>query len=72
VREVIAAVEKVTGKKVPVKLGTRRAGDPAELVASSAKIMKAFGWRPKYLEIEQILETAWKWHKTRPRGFRTK
>ena len=72
VREVITAVEQVTGKKVPVKLGIRRAGDPAELVASPGKIMKDFGWRPKYFEIEQILETAWKWHRTHPRGYRSK
>lgn len=71
VREVIQAVEKVTGKKVPVQEGPRRPGDPAELVASPAKVMKELGWRPKYLEIEQILETAWLWHRTHPRGFAT-
>jgi UDP-glucose 4-epimerase len=71
VREVISAVELLTGKKVPTKMGQRRSGDPAELVASPAKIMKELGWRPKYLEIEQILETAWQWHRTHPRGYRT-
>jgi UDP-glucose-4-epimerase GalE len=71
VREVIEAVEKVCGKKVPVKLGARRAGDPAELVASPAKIMKELGWRPKYFELEQILETAWNWHRTHPKGYRS-
>jgi UDP-glucose 4-epimerase len=70
VREVIASAERVTGKMVPVKLGQRRPGDPPELVASPAKIMKELGWRAKYLEIEQILETAWQWHRTHPRGYK--
>ena len=69
VREVIAAAERVTGKKVPVKESPRRAGDPPELVASPALIMKELGWRPKYLELEPILETAWNWHRAHPRGF---
>ena len=69
VREVIGAVEKVTGKKVPVKEGSRRAGDPAELVASNAKIERDLGWRPKYPELGAILETAWRWHRTHPRGY---
>jgi UDP-glucose-4-epimerase GalE len=69
VREVIETAEKVSGQKVPVKLGPRRPGDPAELVASPARIMKELGWRPKYLELEQILETAWRWHRTHPKGF---
>ena len=69
VREVIGSVEQVTGKKVPVKEGSRRAGDPAELVASSAKITRELGWRPKYTELEPILETAWCWHRTHPRGY---
>ncbi len=69
VREVIQAVEKVTGKKVPVKEGPRRPGDPAELVASSAKILNELGWRPKYTELESILETAWHWHRNHPRGY---
>jgi UDP-glucose-4-epimerase GalE len=69
VREVIETAEKVSGRKVPVKVGQRRPGDPAELVASPARIMKELGWRPKYLELEQILETAWRWHRTHPKGF---
>ena len=69
VRQVIQAIEKVTGKSVPVKYGPRRPGDPAELVASPAKIMKELGWRPKYLELEPILDTAWNWHRTHPKGY---
>lgn len=69
VREVIQTAEKITGGKVSIKEGLRRAGDPAELVASPAKIMKELGWRPKYLELEPIIETAWRWHSTHPKGF---
>jgi UDP-glucose-4-epimerase GalE len=71
VREVIQAVEKITGKSVPVRETERRAGDPPELIASPAKVMKELGWRPKFLELEQILETAWNWHRTHPRGFKS-
>jgi len=69
VREVIAAVEEVTGKKVPIKEGPRRAGDPPVLVASSEKIQKELGWRPRYTDIKAIVETAWTWHRSRPRGY---
>ncbi|MCI0460859.1 MAG: UDP-glucose 4-epimerase GalE [Gemmataceae bacterium] len=70
VREVIRTVEEVTGKKVPVKEGPRRAGDPPELVASSAKIQQELGWRPRYAELRGIVETAWNWHRTHPRGYK--
>lgn len=69
VREVVRAVEEVTGKKVPVKEGPRRPGDPPVLVASSTKIQKELGWRPHYTDIKAIVETAWKWHKSRPKGY---
>ena len=70
VREVIRAVEEVTGKKVPVKEGPRRPGDPPVLVASSAKIQKELGWRPRYTDIKAIVETAWNWHKNHPKGYK--
>jgi UDP-glucose-4-epimerase GalE len=69
VREVIRAVEEVTGKKVPVKEGPRRAGDPPSLVASSEKIQRELGWRPRYTELRAIVETACNWHRTHPRGY---
>jgi len=69
VREVIRAVEEVTSKKVPVKEGPRRAGDPAELVADAGKIRRELGWSPRYTELRPIVETAWNWHRTHPRGF---
>ncbi|MCI0640146.1 MAG: UDP-glucose 4-epimerase GalE [Gemmataceae bacterium] len=69
VREVIQAVEEVSGKKVPVKEGPRRAGDPPALVASSDKVQKELGWRPKYTDIKAIVQSAWNWHSKRPKGY---
>ena len=69
VREVIATVESVTGKKVPVKEGPRRAGDPAELVANASKIRRELGWAPTYTELRSIVETAWNWHRNHPNGY---
>lgn len=60
VKEVIEAVEKISGKKVPVVYTQRRAGDPARLIASSEKAKKELNWEPKYPKIEQIIESAWK------------
>lgn len=59
VKEVISAVEKVTGKQVPVVISERRAGDSARLVASSEKAKKELGWVPQFPEIEQIIASAW-------------
>jgi UDP-glucose-4-epimerase GalE len=69
VREVIQTAEAVTRRKLPVKEGPRRAGDPPELVASPAKIMKELGWKPRYIELAPIIETAWNWHRKHPKGF---
>jgi UDP-glucose 4-epimerase len=70
VREVIRAVEQVSGKRVPVKEGPRRAGDPPELVASSEKIQRELGWKPRYTDLLRIVETAWQWHSKNPKGYR--
>jgi UDP-glucose-4-epimerase GalE len=69
VREVIRAVEEVTGKSVPVKEGPRRPGDPDVLVASSEKIQRELGWRPRYTDLRTIIETAWNWHRRHPKGY---
>jgi len=66
VKEVIAAVEKISGKTVPVVMGDRREGDPAKLVASSEKAKAELGWVPKYPEIEQIIKSAWEAEKNPP------
>ncbi len=69
-RQIIEAARKVTGHPIPVIEEGRRAGDPAVLIASSQKAMDVLGWKPKYTSIEQIIETAWKWHSTHPNGYR--
>lgn len=61
VNEIIGACEKITGIKANIKYDERRPGDPASLVASSEKIQEVLGWQPIY-KLEQIIETAWKWH----------
>ncbi len=62
VRDVIACVEKVTGKKVPVTMGLRRAGDPPVLVASPERAMRLLGWAPKRAALEDIVRDAWNAH----------
>jgi UDP-glucose 4-epimerase len=59
VREVLQAVERVTGKKVPYQVGPRREGDPPALVADSTKLKTTLGWTPKYAELETIVQHAW-------------
>ena len=61
VKEVLRAVEKVTGEKVPFILGPRREGDPPELVADSARLQRELGWRPGFSDLETIVRTAWEW-----------
>lgn len=59
VKEIIAAAEKVTGKKLNIEYTGRRAGDPGMLTASSAEAEKLLGWRPEYTDIEEIIRTMW-------------
>jgi len=63
VRQIIKIAEKVTGKTIAAIENEKRDGDPAVLIASSDKICKKLGWRPKYEDIETIIKTAWTWHK---------
>jgi UDP-glucose 4-epimerase len=69
VREVISTAEAISGRKCAVVEAARREGDPAELIASPEKASKDLGWKPKYLTLESILETAWNWHRTHPDGY---
>lgn len=62
VREVIAAVERVSGRPVPVSFGPRRAGDPPHLVADSRRIRALLGWNPRHPAIDDIVASAWDWH----------
>lgn len=69
VNEVVETARKVTGHPIPAKVVARRPGDPAKLVASSDKIINELGWNPKHNLLEEIIESAWKWHKSNPNGF---
>ena len=65
VKEIISAAEKVTGKKCPTEWEGRRAGDPPVLVASNGKAKTKLGWIPRYMDIEEIIATAWEWEKNK-------
>ena len=69
VREVLAAVERVTGRSVPRRSAPRRPGDPAVLYASAARIRQDLGWQPSRPSLTTIVEDAWRWHSTHPHGF---
>ena len=69
VKEVIDAARKVTGLPIEAKIAPRRAGDPSRLVGNAAKAKEVLGWKPKFPEIEQIIETAWAWHQKNPAGY---
>jgi UDP-arabinose 4-epimerase len=65
VREVIASVERVTGLSVPVRYGERRPGDPARLISNSMRAASELRWRPRITRLDDIISTAWEWHKRR-------
>ena len=69
VREIIKATEKVVGKKCVVQEVARRPGDPAKLVASSEKITKGLGWKPKFTKLEDTIGHAWQWMREFPAGY---
>lgn len=69
VKEIIEAAKRVAGYPIPAVVGERRVGDPAKLVASSEKAKKELGWKPKFTNVEDIIASAWKWHKNNPYGF---
>ena len=64
VKEVIDAARKIVGREIPVKMGARRPGDPAVLVASSDRIARTLGWRPQQSTLDAIVGSAWKWEQT--------
>lgn len=69
VKDVIQASERVTGRQVPVKLAGRRAGDPAVLVANPQALIRTLDWKPRFSQLEEIVATAWEWHRLHPNGF---
>jgi UDP-glucose 4-epimerase len=70
IREVVRTVEEVTHRKIDMRAGPRRPGDPARLVASPEKISRELGWKPKHSELVKIVRSAWQWRQKHPRGYR--
>ena len=71
VREVIARVEQLSGRRVNARIGPRRAGDPAELVAAAGKAAAILGWDPAYSDLDTIIKTALNWHNTHAQRYRS-
>jgi UDP-glucose 4-epimerase len=69
VREVLHAVEAVTGTPVPHTMGPRRTGDPAVLYATAERIQRDLGWQPVYRDLRTIVDTAWRWRRRHPGGY---
>ena len=69
VKQVLETTEKVIGREVPKEYGPRRPGDSPRLVANSARIRKDWGWTPKYADLAEIIDHAWKWRLAHPEGF---
>lgn len=69
VRQVIDSCRKITGREIDVVEKPRRPGDPPRLIATSEKIKRELGWKPQFQSLDQIIESAWKWHQKFPRGY---
>ncbi len=69
VREVIEVAREVTGRDVPLRIGPRRPGDPAVLIAGAEKIKRELGWQPGSQDLRLIIESAWKWLQAHPQGY---
>lgn len=70
VREVVDVVRKVTGSDIPEVISPRRPGDPDRLVASALKAKKILKWTPQYSNLDDIVESAWAWHRAHPDGYK--
>ena len=69
VRQVIETAREVTVREIPTKMGPRRGGDPAVLIASSEKIKRELAWKPQYQDLRVIIESAWRWMQEHPNGY---
>ena len=69
VKEVVDITRKITGKPIKDVIVQKREGDPAVLVGSSAKAKDELGWEPRFPDLESIVETAWNWHRSHPKGY---
>jgi UDP-glucose-4-epimerase GalE len=71
VRDIIESVERVVGRPVPYTLSARRPGDPPALYASSERVRRDLGWKPRYEAVDTIVESAWRWRERHPNGYAT-
>ncbi|PGT90532.1 UDP-glucose 4-epimerase GalE [Bacillus sp. AFS040349] len=69
VKQVIETARTVTGHPIPAEVASRRAGDPAVLIASSEKAINELGWKPKYADLHTMIESAWNWFQKHPEGY---
>ncbi len=69
VRQVIQMCEQVTGTKISAVAKPRRAGDPSKLVASATRAIQELGWKPRFPKLQDIVSTAWSWHRAHPNGY---
>lgn len=69
VKEVIETAREITGHPIPADVGARRPGDPATLIASSKTIRRELGWDPRYPDLHDIIDSAWRWHEAHPHGY---
>jgi UDP-glucose 4-epimerase len=63
--------QQVTGRKIPTEKAPRRSGDAAVLIAGADRIMSDLGWQPRNSELDRIIESAWRWYKSHPKGYDT-
>lgn len=64
IKELVAVIEAIAGKQLPIEFGTRREGDPAQLIADNRQIVSRLNWRPRH-DLESIIRSAWNWHRAR-------
>jgi UDP-glucose 4-epimerase len=69
VRDIIESIRRVAGREVPCEAAPRRAGDPAVLVASSARFSADTGWQPRWRRLDDLVATAWSWRRDHPNGY---
>ena len=68
-RQVIEVSRRVTGRPIPLRECPRRPGDPVSLIASSEKPRRELGWEPRFPDLEDMIESAWRWHQAHPKGY---
>ncbi|MBV9812148.1 MAG: UDP-glucose 4-epimerase GalE [Acetobacteraceae bacterium] len=69
VKEVVSAVERISGRRVPARMASRRPGDPPALVADPARLRRETAWSPRWTSLDDIVRTAWAWREAHPRGY---